>query len=369
MRFFRHISRPTLLPFTGLFYLGVLLRNLLFDLKILKTVTFRLPVISVGNITVGGTGKTPHVEYLVSLLHHDYQIAVLSRGYKRKTRQYLQVTTKSHPQETGDEPLQIKRKFPDVTVAVDRKRADGIRHLIGETRKLDAVILDDAYQHRWVKPGLSILLIDFTRPVYRDVLLPAGNLREPRRNIDRADILIVTKCPDALSPAEKASISRALQLQPTQDIFFTHFKYSEPVAVFPGKWSRNENTTFKYLRKSHASVLLVTGIANPLPLRRYIESYILVADEMQFPDHHPFTMRDVELIRERYRNLPGQERIILITEKDAVRLSALSIDDKTLRRAIFYVPFQVKFLAKGEKPFIKLIYKYLKKNLLNNPTQ
>ena len=357
----RQIQRPALLPLNALYGLVVGIRNLLFDHGILRSVSFSLPVIAVGNITAGGTGKTPHVEFLVGLLKNDFKIAVLSRGYKRKTRDFRMASVKSVVAELGDEPMQIKSKFPEVTVAVDRKRVNGVNRLIREYRKLEVIILDDAFQHRYIKPGLLILLVDHGRPVFNDVLLPAGNLREPWRNATRANIVIVTKCPDHLSPNDRAVFIDNLKLLPKQVVFFTRFEYGSPTEVFPGKRRHPATLTYKQLRKSGAGILLVTGIANPRPLREFLEKNLNIAEEIVFPDHHTFTYRDILDIKARFRIFTRENNYILVTEKDAIRLRELEIADKAFLQAFYYIPVEVKFLAKGEKPFVKRIYKYLKK--------
>jgi tetraacyldisaccharide 4'-kinase len=361
MLHFGHIQRPILLPFSPLYWLVVWIRNLLFNLGVLRSTKFNIPVISLGNITVGGTGKTTHVEYLVRLLKNDYKVAVLSRGYKRKSGNFMLAAVKSHVHEIGDESLQIKRKFPEIPVAVNNNRVDGVKKLIRTFPKLDVVILDDAYQHRYIKPGLSILLVDYNRPVFHDVLLPAGNLREPWRNSKRADIIIVAKCPLNLSPSERANFTANLKLTPKQRIFFTSYNYETPVAVFPGKRHHQEIYTYKQLRKIDAGILLVTGIANPKPLKRFLEKNMYVNDEIAFPDHHQYTYTDLLTIKERLGSINAPEKYIVVTEKDAIRLRELEIADKALRKAFIYIPVEVGFLAKGEKPFIKRIYKYLKK--------
>jgi tetraacyldisaccharide 4'-kinase len=357
----RHILRPVLFPFSLLYGLGVLTRNLLFDLQILRSKKFRLPVISVGNITVGGTGKTPHVEYLAHLLKHDFKLAVLSRGYKRKTRHFILASKKTGVTEIGDEPLQIKLKFPDIYVAVERDRVKGVKTLIETVNKLDLIILDDAFQHRTIKPGLSILLIDYNRPVFRDMLLPAGNLREPRNGLKRADIIIITKCPGNLTLFNRSEFISKLHITPEQDIFFTKYAYGLPESVFPDKKNKQEFLSYKHLHKSGNGILLVTGIANPGPLRHFLNEIVPVKEELSFPDHHNFTKQDFQLIKSTFKTIEAEEKYIIVTEKDAVRIRESEYPDKSLRKVLYYIPVEVKFLSKGEKPFIKKIYKYLKK--------
>ena len=209
-------------PLSMLYGMAVGIRNRLFDCRILKPVEFDVPVISVGNITVGGTGKTPHTEYLISLLRKDFRIAVLSRGYKRKSREFILATKKSMVYDIGDEPKQIKHKFPDIKVAVDRKRVNGISQLLKKDNNIDAILLDDAYQHRYVKPGLSILLIDYTQPIFRDFLLPFGNLRERKHETRRADIIIITKTPKKIKPIEKKIFIKDLNVLPYQFLYLLH---------------------------------------------------------------------------------------------------------------------------------------------------
>jgi|WetSurSiteA1Bulk_404760.scaffolds.fasta_scaffold00571_2 tetraacyldisaccharide 4'-kinase len=359
----RHIARPALLPLSYLYGLAVQVRNLLFDLRILRSVKFGLPVISVGNITVGGTGKTPHVEFLINLLKNEYKIAVLSRGYRRKTKNFILASSKSGVTDIGDEPRQMKLKFPDVHVAVERDRVFGVRKLIENIPKLDLVILDDAFQHRYIQPGLSILLIDYNRPLFTDYLLPAGNLREPVRCAKRADIIIVTKCPDNLSVQERSDFIVRLHPARKQDVFFTSYTYGAPVPVFPDRYGLQYPVPYRYLRKLRTGVLLVTGIANPLPLRQFLDQYLRIDDEISFSDHHQFESRDIQQIKNRFKTIELVEKCIIVTEKDAVRLQEIDIPDKDFRKAFYYIPVEVKFQAKGEKHFVKKVYKYLKKAL------
>lgn len=357
----RQIARPALLPLSILYGLIVQARNLLFDLQILRSTRFKLPVIAVGNITVGGTGKTPHVEYLIRMLSHEYKVAVLSRGYKRKTRHFILATTKSGVTDIGDEPRQMKLKFPDVHVAVENKRVKGIRTLIESIHKLDVVILDDAFQHRHIRPGLSVLLVDYNRPIFSDVLLPAGNLREPWRNARRADIIIVTKCPNNLSMSERSDFIAGLDLQKEQEVFFTCYTYGDPVPVFPDRHGLQDPVPYKFFRKSKTRVMLVTGIASPKPLRDFLEQYLTVEDELIFDDHHNYDLDDIRNMKNRFNTMERLDKCIMVTEKDAVRLQELDISEKNFRKSFYYIPVEVKFLAKGEKPFIKKIFKYLKK--------
>jgi tetraacyldisaccharide 4'-kinase len=349
-------QRPVLIPISWLFGFIVRLRNFLFDTGILKSVRFTFPVISVGNITVGGTGKTPHVEYLIKLLKNDYCIAILSRGYKRKTNNFIISSEMSTAREIGDEPKQIKSKFPGIHVAVDEKRVAGITALRKLIPNLDLVILDDAYQHRQIVPGFSIVLIDYNRPVFKDMMLPAGNLREPSKNIRRADIIIITKCPEDITPELKHNFIAKLNPGSTQHIFFTTYVYGQIHPVFGNP--QNRNVDISDLAKNHYGILLVTGIANPRPLRRYLVTLVPLSDELVFPDHHQFSENDILLIQKKLNNLKASAKIILVTEKDAIRIRESSVPE-ALKKSIYYVPIEVRFLGGEESRFNRLVHHYL----------
>ena len=354
-------TRPLLLPFSFFYWIGVTIRNLLFDLRVLRSTGFDIPVISIGNITVGGTGKTPHVEMLVRMLKSDYRIAVLSRGYKRKSTGFIMASRHSLVSDIGDEPMQIKNKFPEISVAVDNDRVHGVNRLLRSKRRPEMVILDDAFQHRYIRPGLSIVLVDYNRPVFNDFLLPAGNLREPWRNIRRSHMVIVTKCPENLFPQEMAWFTQKLGLDREQELFFTTYSYGIPEAVFPVKKGKDV-PTFKQLRKSHAGILLVSGIANPQPLLQFLQKIVKVHETMFFADHHEFTNFDIQTISVRFQSIPAREKYILVTEKDAVKLRELDLDEH-LKKAFLCIPVEVQFLARGEKSFNKRIDKFIKRTL------
>jgi tetraacyldisaccharide 4'-kinase len=296
------------------------------------------------------------------LLKDEFKIAVLSRGYKRKTKNFILASSKSRVTDIGDEPRQMKLKFPDVHIAVERNRVRGVSTLIESIHKLDLVILDDAFQHRYIRPGFSILLVDYNRPIFQDMLLPAGNLREPCRNAKRADLIIVTKCPDHLPVQERSDFIANLHSGTKQGVFFTSYRYGSPVPVFPDKHNQEDPISYRYLRKTGTGVLLVTGIANPAPLRQFLEQNLRIDDELTFNDHHNFDQKDIQVIQNRFKTIEQIEKCIVVTEKDAVRLRELDISNKTFRKSFYYIPVEVKFQAKGEKPFIKRIFKYLKKS-------
>jgi tetraacyldisaccharide 4'-kinase len=362
MKGFKQIQRPLLLPFSFFYWIGVSVRNRLFDLRILHSTVFGIPVISIGNITVGGTGKTPHVEMLVRMLKSDYRIAVLSRGYKRKSTGFIMASRYSLVSDIGDEPMQIKSKFPEISVAVDSDRVHGVNKLLKSKHRPDIVILDDAFQHRYIRPGLSIVLVDYNRPVFNDSLLPAGNLREPWRNIRRSHIVMVTKCPENLFSQEMTWFTQKLGLDNDQELFFTTYSYGTPEAVFPGK-KRKDVPTFKQLRKSHAGILLVSGIANPQPLLQFLQKIVKVHDTLFFADHHEFTNFDIQSISVRFHSIPAHEKYVFVTEKDAVKLREMDVDEQ-LKKAFLCIPVEVQFLARGEKSFYRRIDKFIKRTLV-----
>ena len=322
-----------LMPFSWLYGLVVSIRNLMFDVGMLKSRTFPLPVICVGNITVGGTGKTPHTEYLIRLLSKDHQVAVLSRGYKRKSEGYVLATKDTPMAEIGDEPYQMKQKYPQIHMAVDKDRCHGIEQLMQKTVKpqSDVVILDDAYQHRYVKAGLNILLMDYHRLIHLDKLLPAGRLREPMSGSQRADIVIITKCPRDIKLMDRIGIERSINLENWQKIFFTTYKYPDQMEGL------GENP------------LLVTGIASPQQMVYDLQKIVPTFELMSFPDHHNFTEQDIGAIRTR-----AAGRTILTTEKDATRLHGL--DNMKV------IPIEVDFIE-GKEKFDKIIKNYVNEKI------
>ena len=351
--------RSLLIPFSWIYGLVVALRNALFNSGILGSTGFHIPLVSVGNITVGGTGKTPHVEYLVELLKGEFNVATLSRGYKRKTRDYRLVSTDSTAAEAGDEPIQIKRRFPEITVAVDRDRVHGTTRLMKQEPPLDVILLDDAFQHRSIKPGFSILLTDYNRPMETDRLLPAGNLREPARNRNRSDMILITKCPEDLKPMERREIVKQMDLNLGQHLYFTTFRYGELIPVFDGTTKRDK----EWFREFTSAVLMVTGIANPGSLRQYARSIHPVVEEMIFPDHHSFTNKEVGQIVNRYGEMKkaGGEVLILTTEKDAPRFRQ-HVLDAHIAGAFHAVRIHVHFLNDDKENFDQHIRTYVNSN-------
>ena len=358
----RNIRRslaPVLFPVSLVYSVVTGIRNKLFDLNIIKSTEFDFPVISVGNITVGGTGKTPHVEYLVNLLSGHYKIAVLSRGYRRSTKGFILADINSAPEDIGDESCQINRKFEDVPVAVDENRVRGIRMLKKKIKNLRCVILDDAYQHRKVHPGVSILLIDYNRPLRNDRMLPLGNLRENRHNIHRANIIIVTKVPHKIKPIEKRLWVKDLNLFPYQFLYFTSFQYGKLTPVFLKNGKKME---FNDLDKKSTGIILVTGIANPDPLYDKVKKYSRSVYHYRFPDHHAYSAGHLEDIYKRLSSLRGTIKLIVTTEKDAVKMRQLASVDTRIKELIYYVPIKIKFLGETQEEFDQIILKYVGKN-------
>ncbi|MEG1563379.1 MAG: tetraacyldisaccharide 4'-kinase, partial [Bacteroides sp.] len=272
-----------LYPLSYLYGMGVVLRNKLFDWGYLPSKSFGVPTICIGNLAVGGTGKTPHTEYLIHLLRPHFHLAVLSRGYKRQTKGYVLSTPQSHADSIGDEPYQIQSKFPDIRVAVDENRCHGIEQLLKLSEPaVDVVLLDDAFQHRYIKAGLNILLTDYHRLFCDDALLPAGRLREPIEGKNRAQVVIVTKCPKDLKPIDYNIIGKRLALYPYQQLFFSTFRYGKHKRLFPDPTETPERKLSSL--KTGEQVLLLTGIASPDPLLRHIKTYTSHIDLLSFDD-------------------------------------------------------------------------------------
>ena len=350
-----------LLPLSWCYGLGVRLRNTLFEMGILKSRSFKVPVISVGNITVGGTGKTPHVEYLARLLKGQYRVAVLSRGYKRKSKGFVLADSKTTMPEIGDEPYQMKQKFPEVTIAVDKNRCHGIDLLTEQDQKLDVILLDDAFQHRYVKPGVNILLVDYHRLIIYDTLLPAGRLREPLNGKDRADIVIVTKCPKDLKPMEYRVITKSMNLYPYQQLFFTTLVYDELKPIFTD--NKGARPTLSELKDVHT--LLLTGIASPRQLEHDLSPLTPHLSPLTFNDHHQFSKKDILLINETFASMSAP-KCIITTEKDTTRLQTVEGLSDEVRQNIYVLPVRIQFMLEQEETFNKYITSYVLKNSRNS---
>ena len=334
------------------------IRNRFYDYKIFNSNQFNIPLISVGNITVGGTGKTPHIEYLIDLLKSEFKVATLSRGYKRKTKGFILSTKESTDREIGDEPKQIKQKFNDIDVAVDSDRSNGINQLTVHNKDLDVILLDDAFQHRKVSANLSILLIDYARPIDKDYILPFGDLREYPFEKRRANIIIITKSPKDLKPIDRRIIFNKLNPYPFQHVFFTSFNYCNLKSVFNNYENQINHTNFKDFK-----ILLVTGIANPKPLKEYIvENISKDIQVIEYSDHYDFKDADFNKIEQVFKSINTDKKIIITTEKDAMRLQKFSNIANNLKDSFFYIPIQVKFLNNRTDNFNQQIIEYVRKN-------
>jgi len=357
----RKLQQILFFAFAVVYGLAIRIRNSLFDSGMLKSTSFDLPVISAGNLTVGGTGKTPHIEYLVRLLKDQYNISVLSRGYKRETRNFQFVETDSTVPDTGDESLQLKRKHPEITVAVDRDRVKGVKQILARKPETDIILLDDAFQHRYIKPGLNILLIDYNRPIYRDYLLPAGRLRESRSSVKRADIVILSKAPDYLSSEELEQLKEKIKLSPEQKFFCTGIKYDHPREIF----NTDKKENIEKLADKMGKALLVTGIADPSPLIKYLNGFGFQLNNLRYRDHHNYNDRDCKRIIESYVSLPKGERCLLTTEKDAIRLVDKLRENDLPDSNFFMIGININLMHNAKEDFDKYILDYVKNNRRN----
>lgn len=341
--------RILLFPLSLLYWLVIWIRNRLFDSNVFKSTNFNLPIICVGNIAVGGTGKSPMVEYLVRNLRESYKVATLSRGYKRKTAGYALAKESSNALEIGDEPMQFHIKFPDVAVAVGEERMVAIPQLLHDRPDTAVIILDDAYQHRTVKPGLNILLTECSNLYTRDWYLPTGDLRDERSSAKRADIILVTKCPSTLSSEEKDSIRAEIAPLPHQEIFFSTIRY--------GTLYHISNRTTYHINEQ-VEVLLVTGIANPKPLKKLLDEYTKAYYELTYNDHHIFTIDDLKDIKKRFNSIQASHKIIITTEKDAVRL--VKFQQELQEIPLYVIPIEMMLLFNEGPRFNHLVTSFIR---------
>lgn len=339
------------------------IRNFLYSAEIFRSESFSIPVICVGNITIGGTGKTPHTEYLAGLLSKHFRVAVLSRGYKRKTKDFRIVDPASSVGDSGDEPLQIARKFSGVTVAVGGNRVKSIKQIIELRPETEVILLDDGFQHRRLTPGFSILLSDFNRPMSEDHLLPYGSLRESRHNMRRADIILITKTPPCISPIERRLIVSRIEKLPYQNLYFTAIKYLRPVPLFK---NTQAGFSLEWNSFSQNGVVLVTGIANPDPFEEHLKKTFSTVVHLRFPDHHDFSEGDIQKISGAWNELNTPHRYLITTEKDAMRLMNFNTFSEEIKSAFFYIPVGIEFLNDDKDEFDKIIIDYVRRNKRNN---
>ena len=352
-----------LYPISLIYGVGVWLRNKFFDWGLLEEKSFNAPIISIGNITVGGTGKTPHTEYLIRLLQKRYKVAVLSRGYKRKSKGFVLASEDTDVSQIGDEPYQMKKKFPNVHVAVDSDRCHGIEMLFSNftTADTEVILLDDAYQHRYVKPGINILLVDYNRMLCDDMLLPAGRMRERERNKSRANMVIITKCPEDITPFEINVVRKKMNLFNYQELYLSTLSFGKLYSL------AQENGEYPLTKiKSDVHILVVTGIASAYKLIDDLKEYSDNIHHISFGDHHDFSNENIQFIRDQFEQLPDRKRMIITTEKDAAKLSSHPALDDYLKQYIYVLPIEVKFLSDQEKMFNYNINEYVRKNPRNS---
>ena len=336
--------RILLFPFSLVYALAVWFRNFVFDKKLLSSTSFNIPVICIGNLSVGGTGKSTMVEYIAGRFHLQLPLAIVSRGYMRKTRGYALANERSTALEIGDEPMQFHLKFPDVAVAVGEERIVAIPQLLHDRPATKLIILDDDFQHRSVTAGLNILLTEYSNLFTRDWFLPTGDLRDEKRSYKRSDLIIVTKCPPGLEHGQAAAIGEEIRLLPHQKLFFGAIRYGTPYHI-----SRRHQLGIS----NSVEVLLVSGIANPGPLKEWLQENSRTYYEMLYNDHHIFTIDDWKDIVKRYESIQATSKINLTTEKDAVRLSKFSNELKEI--PLFVMPIEMQLLFNGEDQFFGTI--------------
>ena len=340
--------RYLLLPISWIYGAIIWLRNKLYDKNILKSSSFNFPIICVGNLAAGGTGKTPMTEYLIRVLKNDYKTATLSRGYKRKTEGFAIADKDTTALEIGDEPMQFHQKFPDIAVAVGEERIVAIPQLLHERPETEVIILDDAFQHRQVRAGLNIILTECANLYTRDFILPAGDLRDVRSSSKRADIIIVTKCKADLSIAEKNTVIAEIKPLTHQTVYFTTIVYGKSYHLFT-----KEEIDIKH----DYGILLVCGIANPRPLKEHLTTHADTYDMLRYADHHIFHSDDLKDIKQQFEKINSEKKIVLTTGKDAVRLEKFINELKDF--PIYVVPIKHEFLFNEAAAFENSIRQFI----------
>jgi tetraacyldisaccharide 4'-kinase len=340
-------------PFAILFGIGVTLKNILYSVGLLKGLKYSIPVINIGNLTVGGAGKTPHTEYLIRLLKEYISVATLSRGYQRKSKGFMLVQPRHNATIAGDEPLQYKRKFPDITVAVSESRSLGIPKLMQQNPGIQTILLDDAYQHRSVDPALNILLTEYGHLFTQDYLLPIGRLREWRSAYRRAHRMIVTKCPADLTQNEADKITQDIRPLAHQKLYFSRYKYHHPYYIF--------NPSYRILLEEEVDVLLVCAIARTTYLEEYVSDKVKSLKTLQYEDHHTFTSFDLGQIQRHFEQIESDKKLILTTEKDAMRLELHRAFLHQKEMPVFALPIEVEFLFNQKEAFDADIQDFLLK--------
>ena len=347
------MSKTWLIPFSLLYGTGVAIRHKLFDWKVLRSEEYDIPVICVGNLTVGGTGKTPMTEMLAGHFKKTYNVAILSRGYKRRTKGYVEAETGTSFLDVGDEPKLLKQRHPDILVAVCEKRREGIKEIRRRHPEVNLIILDDGFQHRYVDPWINIVLIDYTRPVYRDHMLPWGNLRDIPSQLHRAHYIIMTKCPPNITPLDRRIVSKWLKLYPYQSLFFTNMECGSAMPMFIEGAGQEPSTGSR--------VIAMSGIGNPAAFRKSLEERYKLQGEIVFPDHHPYRRRDLAQMQNSLNESPAGT-VIVATEKDAVKLSNSKKIPLELKGKLFYQPIDIRFHDDTGTEFLEKLEQDVKAN-------
>jgi tetraacyldisaccharide 4'-kinase len=340
-----------LFPFSLVYGFFSMLNNLFYDFGILASIKFTLPTINIGNLTVGGTGKTPHIEYLINILNPFINLAVLSRGYMRKTRGFRMVKSNDNVQSVGDEPLLFKKKYPELSVFVSENRVEGVSQLVMEKPEIQTVLLDDAFQHRAINPALNILLTEYEYPFFDDFYLPTGRLREWKSGYKRSDIIIVSKCPQNISEKDRTEFVKKLKLTPKQKVFFSYYKYFNPYYLY--------DTDRRIKLNSDISVLLISALASTSYLNTYLENTVGDFHSIEFTDHHVFSFDEMEHFKKIYDSLDTKNKIILTTEKDAMRLNEHREYILKNNLPVFVLPVAVDFLFDQKEEFDETIKSFL----------
>lgn len=342
-------------PIAWLFRIYLNIRHKLFDQGTIKSVKFtNVVTICVGNLTVGGTGKTPFTEMLIGCLMGNHKVAVLSRGYGRRSKGFIEVTLRSSYKQVGDEPKQMKLKFPDVPMFVCEKRVDGVNRIMELYPDTDIILLDDAFQHRYIDPTVNILLVDYNRPVFEDDLLPVGSLRDLPSQLPRAHFVCVTKCSPTITPIDMRVMKNGLRLFPYQGLFFTRMVSGSPIPVFPDE-------AMLSILPNGQNVLAMAAIGNPAPFIEGLETTYKIVDQMLLRDHHPYNVNDMYKIEERLESLPD-DTVIIVTEKDAVKLTGRNRIPLNIRKRLYYVSVNISFTADTKENFLKQLDSYVRKN-------
>ena len=342
-----------LAPAAALYKVGIMLRNSLFDKGLLKSERFPIPIICIGNITVGGTGKTPMAELVIDYMSQMHNVALLSRGYGRRTKGYREVTVDAHYRDVGDEPLQIKRKFPETVVVVCEKRAEGIRRIQAEHPEIDLIIMDDGFQHRRVEAKINIVMVDATRPVQYDRMLPLGTLRDTLSSLHRAHYFVVTKCPATMTPLERRLLHKTLVQYAYQRIYYTRFESFSPQPIFPAE-AQHEPLG------ADRPVIALSGIGNPKPFLDTLRAQFKLVDAVTFEDHHVYRIGDMRRMAALLKRHPGA--VIVTTEKDAVKMLRPDRIPAEVRSALYYQPINISFIEDSAADFLQKLEKDVRKD-------